>query len=54
MADDPFVAIGLLTETNIRMLGPSLKQVFPLLDDNKFDELLSALDKVRAETRPRR
>jgi hypothetical protein len=54
VADDPFVAIGLLTETNIRMLGPSLRQVFPLPDDNTFDDLLSALDKVCAQSRPRR
>ena len=53
MADDPFVAIGLLTETNIRMLGPSLRQVFPIPDDNKFDDLLKALDAARGETRVR-
>jgi len=46
MADDPFIAVGLLTETNIRMLGPSLRQVFPIPEDNKFDELLNALDKA--------
>ena len=53
MADDPFVAVGLLTETNIRMLGTSLRQVFPIPDDNKFDDLLKALDEARGETRVR-
>jgi len=42
--EDPFVAVGLLTETNIRMLGTSLRQVFPIPEDRKFDDLLKALD----------
>ena len=46
MADDHFIAVGLLTETNIRMLGPSLRHVFPIPQDNKFDELIKALDEV--------
>ena len=49
MADDPFVAVGFLTETNIRMLGPSLRQVFPIPQDNKFDDLLKALDEACGE-----
>jgi hypothetical protein len=52
-ADDPFVAVGLLTETNIRMLGPSLRQVFPIPRDNKFDDLLRALDQARGASRSR-
>ncbi len=46
VSDDPFVAIGLLTETNIRMLGPSLRQVFPIPDDHEFDDLIKALDEA--------
>ena len=53
MTDDPFVAVGLLTETNIRMLGPSLRQVFPIPRDDKFDDLLKALDRARDETQAR-
>ena len=53
MAEDPFVAVGLLTETNIRMLGSSLRQVFPIPQDDKFDALLKALDEARGETRSR-
>ena len=52
MANEPFVAVGLLTETNIRMLGGSLRQVFPIPQDDKFDELLKALDEARGETQP--
>ncbi len=51
MADDPFVAVGLLTETNIRMLGTSLRQVFPIPDDNKFEDLIQALDQAVDQSR---
>ena len=54
MAQDPFVAVGLLTETNIRMLGTSLRQVFPIPQDNKFDELVRALDEACGETHSKR
>ena len=40
------VAIGLLTETHVRMLGSSLKKVFPLPEDGRFDQLLEALDRL--------
>ena len=53
MADDPVVAVGLLTETNIRMLGTSLRQVFPIPDDHKFDELIRALDEAVEDSSPR-
>lgn len=49
MTEAPFVAVGLLTQTNIRMLGTSLRQVFPIPLDNTFDDLLRALDEASAE-----
>lgn len=51
MNEEPFVGIGLLTQTNVRMLGSSLRKVFPIPRDERFDELLSALDKLSGETR---
>ena len=51
VAKDPFIAVGLLTETNIRMLGPSLRQVFPIPRDQKFDELIEALDRACGSTK---
>jgi hypothetical protein len=48
--NDHFVAVGLLTESNIRMLGPSLRQVFPIPRDQKFDDLLKALDEACAKS----
>lgn len=43
---EPVVAIGLLTQTHLDVLGSSLKQVFPIADDNRFDDLLEALDRL--------
>jgi len=48
--DEPYVGIGLLTETNIRMLGTSLRQVFPIPQDNRFEELLKQLDSALDQT----
>lgn len=45
--DGKIVAVGLLTQTNLRMLGSSLKVVFRVDQDTaEFDELLLALDRV--------
>lgn len=46
MDRDPIVAIGLLTKVHLRMLGGSLKQVFPIEQDNRFDALIAALDEA--------
>jgi hypothetical protein len=46
MNREPIVAVGLLTQTQIKMLGPALRQVIPLSEDGRFDELLAALDRV--------
>jgi hypothetical protein len=54
VADDTFVAVGLLTETNIRMLGTSLRRVFPIPRDDRFDALISALDEMCGESRSSR
>ena len=54
MDDEPFVGIGLLTETNIRMLGTSLRQVFPIPRDDRFNNLLKLLDDTNNDTRQSR
>jgi hypothetical protein len=47
MENDKIVAVGLLTQTNLRMLGSSLKIVFSVDEDTtEFDELLQALDRL--------
>lgn len=46
MADEDIVAIGLLTNTHLRMLGTSLKIVYRTEDTDRFDALLKALDEA--------
>ena len=47
MEHEPIVAIGLLTQANLQMLGNSLKVVFRVDEDTaQFDALLRALDQV--------
>lgn len=46
MDNERIVAIGLLTQTHLSMLGSSLKQVIPITDDNCFDALLQALNEA--------
>jgi len=49
------VAIGLLTEHEVRLLGRGFDRAFPIDDDNVFEDLLRAIDQaelqVRAEIR---
>jgi len=47
LPSERIVAVGLLTESNVRTLGSSLKKVFPITDDTRFDDLLQALDKAQ-------
>jgi len=44
MDREPIVAVGLLTQTQVNMLGPALRQVFPIPEDGRFDKLLAALN----------
>jgi hypothetical protein len=47
MDDDRIVAVGLLTQTHLSMLGNSLKVVFAVDDETaEFDELIEALDRI--------
>lgn len=50
MENERIVAIGLLTQAHLSMLGSSLKQVIPITDDNRFDALLQALNEADAGT----
>ena len=44
--NEKIVAIGFLTETHVRMLGSSLRLVLPITDDGRFDDLVTALDRM--------
>ena len=45
MRGEPVIAIGLLTQTHLKMLGAALRQVIPLGTDGRFDDLLAELDR---------
>ena len=51
MEDEPIVAVGLLTRTNIEKLGSDLKKVFPIDETPCFQELLHAIDEADREYR---
>jgi hypothetical protein len=44
--NEPIVAIGLLTERQMRMLGPAVSQVWPIEDAPGFKGLLEAIDEA--------
>jgi hypothetical protein len=44
--DEPIVAVGLLTRTNVNQLGSSLKKVFPIDETPCFQDLLRAIDEA--------
>ena len=46
MADEPIVAIGLLTERHLRLLGPTLAHVWPVDEAPCFTGLLEAIDEA--------
>ena len=46
MQEDRIIAIGLLTRANLEMLGNSLRHVIPLSNDDRFNDILKALDEA--------
>lgn len=44
-----FVAVGLLTQRDLDLLGEGFMRAYPLMPDTNFDDLLTAID--RAEHR---
>lgn len=48
MADDRIVAVGLLTRSDLDVLGREFSRHFPVEHDHAFDDLLAKLDQVDA------
>jgi hypothetical protein len=46
--NDRVVAVGLLTQRDLDVLGTGFKRVFPIGDDGDFGDLLRALERVEA------
>jgi hypothetical protein len=45
---EKIVAVGLLTEREVRRWGQDLKHIYPVPDDGTFDDLLSAIRRATA------
>ncbi|MGE7206367.1 hypothetical protein ACQKJZ_11880 [Sphingomonas sp. NPDC019816] len=45
---DPIVAVGLLTQRDLDVLGVGFRRSFPVHRDTEFDDLLRALDSIEA------
>lgn len=48
MAQEPIVAVGLLTHRDLDRLGDGFRRCFPVSDDGQFEELLRAIDAADA------
>lgn len=48
MAVDRIVAVGFLTEGDVRALGDRFLRLFPVEHDDAFDELIAKLDQIPA------
>jgi hypothetical protein len=42
--EDRIVAVGLLTQQDLNLLGPTFERAWPVEDAPSFDELLRAID----------
>jgi len=47
------VAVGLLTQRELNILGPTFDRAWPVEDAPQFDELLRAIDQAERELRHR-
>ncbi|HEX7742283.1 MAG TPA: hypothetical protein VF442_07595 [Sphingobium sp.] len=50
-AHDDIVAIGLLTQDDIRRLGENFSRLFPVPHDGAFDDLIKAIDAAADQPR---
>lgn len=48
MHQDRIVAIGLLTDRDLNVLGPTFSRAWPVEDASGFKELLKAIDEAEA------
>ena len=49
--DERIVAVGLLTERDLRLLGPTFDRVWPVEESPSFHELLRAIDEADRQLR---
>lgn len=46
MSDEKFVAVGLLTQRDLELLGSGFCRIYPLADTTDFSALLARIDEV--------
>ena len=51
---DRVVAVGLLTQRDVEVLGVGFRRLFPLEDNETFDDLLEQLDRLPRRSTPAR
>ena len=51
MADDRIVAVGLLTQRDVELLGPTFNRLWQVEDTPRFSGLLRAIDEADREIR---
>jgi len=49
--DERIVAVGLLTERDLSLLGPTFSRVWPVEEKPSFNELLRAIDEADRKLR---
>jgi hypothetical protein len=49
---DHIVAIGLLTQDDVRRLGENFSRLFPVPRDGAFDDLIKAIDEAKRQKNP--
>ena len=51
MTDERIIAVGLLTQRDVRLLGPTFDRLWPVEDAPDFDHLLRAIDEADRASR---
>ena len=51
MTDQRIIAVGLLTQNDVRLLGPTFERLWPVEDTPCFSQLLHAIDDADHELR---
>ena len=54
MATDRIVAVGLLTQRDVKLLGPTFERLWPVEEAPSFSSLLRAIDDADAELKRRK
>lgn len=54
MAVDRIVAVGLLTQRDVKLLGPTFERLWPVEEAPSFASLLRAIDDADAELKRRK